>query len=141
MTDFKQFLDSTGGTKKDNPFMYATTIPQHPTGFMYLDYGCGTYLNVYNDNEEPIYTYHNIGIGSGSVNSLLSKSQGGKTTLAIQMGCAIIEPYLNPIYYERFVRANATKKDMEAVSAFHSDCGYRKDSSYGLCKEALSLYK
>lgn len=117
MTDFKQFLDSTGGTKKDNPFMYATTIPQHPTGFMYLDYGCGTYLNVYNDNEEPIYTYHNIGIGSGSVNSLLSKSQGGKTTLAIQMGCAIIEPYLNPIYYERFVRANATKKDMEAVSA------------------------
>ena len=31
MMDFKQFLDEAGGNKKDNPFMYSTTMPQHPT--------------------------------------------------------------------------------------------------------------
>lgn len=115
MMDFKQFLDESGGTKKDNPFMYATTMPQHPTGFMYLDYGCGSYVNVYNDNEEPIYTYHNVGITSGSVNTIISKSQGGKTTLAIQMAAAIIEPYFSPIYQQRYINENTPPKMKEIV--------------------------
>ena len=115
MMDFKQFLDESGGTKKDNPFMYATTMPQHPTGFMYLDYGCGSYVNVYNDDEEPIYTYHNVGITSGSVNTIISKSQGGKTTLAIQMAAAIIEPYFSPIYQQRYINENTPPKMKEIV--------------------------
>lgn len=115
MMDFKQFLDESGGTKKDNPFMYATTMPQHPTGFMYLDYGCGSYVNVYNDDEEPIYTYHNVGISSGSVNTIISKSQGGKTTLAFQMAVAIIEPYFSPIYQQRYINENTPPKMKEIV--------------------------
>ena len=115
MMDFTQFLDESGGTKKDNPFMYATTMPQHPTGFMYLDYGCGSYVNVYNDDEEPIYTYHNVGITSGSVNTIISKSQGGKTTLAIQMAAAIIEPYFSPIYQQRYINENTPPKMKEIV--------------------------
>ena len=115
MMDFKQFLDESGGTKKDNPFMYATTMPQHPTGFMYLDYGCGSYVNVYNDDEEPIYTYHNVGITSGSVNTIISKSQGGKTTLAIQMAAAIIEPYFSPIYQQRYINENTPPKMKEII--------------------------
>ena len=101
MMDFKQFRDEAGGNKKDNPFMYSTTMPQHPTGFMYLDYGCGSYVNVYNDDEEPIYTYHNVGITSGSVNTIISKSQGGKTSLAIAMAAAIIEPFFSPLYQQK----------------------------------------
>lgn len=115
MMDFKQFLDASGGTKKDNPFMYSTTMPQHPTGFMYLDYGCGSYVNVYNDDEEPIYTYHNVGITSGSVNTIISKSQGGKTTLAIQMAAAIIEPYFSKLYQQRYIDANTPPKMKEII--------------------------
>lgn len=114
MMDFKQFLDASGGTKKDNPFMYATTMPQHPTGFMYLDYGCGSFVNVYNDDEEPIFTYHNVGISSGSVNTVISKSQGGKTTLCYQLGAAIIEPYFSDIYQQKYINEN-TQKNMKNI--------------------------
>lgn len=61
-----------------------------------MDYGAGSYLNVLDENEIPMFTYHNIGITQGSVNVLISKSQGGKTTLAMRMAAAIIESYINP---------------------------------------------
>ena len=113
LMDFSDFLSATHDKK--NPIDVTTVMPQHPTGFMYLDSGCGSYMNVYAENEKPLYTYHNIGFTSGSVNSLLSKSQGGKTTLAIEMANAIIEPYINPRYYQRFIKENSTPKDKEAV--------------------------
>ena len=115
MMDFKAFLDNAAGNRKDNPFMMTTTLPQHPTGFMYLDYGCGSYVNVYNEDEVPIYTYHNIGISSGSVNTIISKSQGGKTTLAIQMGAAIIEPYFSQLYQGKYISENTPPKEKQAI--------------------------
>lgn len=115
MMDFKQFLDEAGGNKKDNPFMYSTTMPQHPTGFMYLDYGCGSNVTVYNDDEIPLYTYPNVGITSGSVNTIISKSQGGKTSLAIAMAAAIIEPYFSPLYQQRYIDENTPPKMKEII--------------------------
>lgn len=115
MMDFKQFLDEAGGNKKDNPFMYSTTMPQHPTGFMYLDYGCGSYVTVYNDDEIPLYTYPNVGITSGSVNTIISKSQGGKTSLAIAMAAAIIEPFFSPLYQQKYIDTNTPPKMKEII--------------------------
>lgn len=115
MMDFKQFLDEAGGNKKDNPFMYSTTMPQHPTGFMYLDYGCGSNVTVYNDDEIPLYTYPNVGITSGSVNTIISKSQGGKTSLAIAMAAAIIEPYFSPLYQQRYIDENTPPKMKDII--------------------------
>lgn len=109
MQDFINFLESTNDKK--NPIMIATSMMQHPTGFMYLDYGVGSYMNVYDDDENPLYTYHNIGITAGSVNVLISKSQGGKTTLAIEMGMAIIEPYMTKMLYEQAIREITPPKD------------------------------
>lgn len=111
--EFADFLLSTADKK--NPVEMATIMPQHPTGFMYLDYGCGSYMNVYDDTERPLYTYHNIGITSGSVNTVLSKSQGGKTTLTIQMAAAIIEPYLDPRYYAPFIKENMSLEKAKEV--------------------------
>lgn len=102
MMEFTDFLVETADKKES--LNIATVMPQHPTGFMHLDYGCGSYMTVYDDDEVPVYTYHNIGITSGSVNSVLSKSQGGKTSLTIAMGANILEPYINSRYYERFIR-------------------------------------
>lgn len=110
MMDFADFLaESAKGKKNTTGYSLSSTIPQHATGFMYLDYGCGSYVNVYDDNENPMYTYHNIGINSGSVNTVISKSQGGKTTLATQMAEAIIEPYYSKLYTDRFVQEIAKK--------------------------------
>lgn len=101
ISDFKDYIIST--QDKKNPLAITTSMPQYPTGYMYLDYGTGSYLTVCDDDEVPIYQYHNIGIPQGSVNSLLSKSQGGKTTLGLGMGAAIIEPFITPMLYEHSV--------------------------------------
>lgn len=109
MQDFINFLETNNDKK--NPIMVATSMMQHPTGFMYLDYGVGSYMTVYDDDEDPLYMYHNIGITAGSVNVLISKSQGGKTTLAIEMGMAIIEPYITKMLYEAAIKENTPPKD------------------------------
>lgn len=102
MDNFMDFLVET--RDKKNPLRVATCIPQCPTGFMYLDYGNGSYLNVYDLNERPLYTYHNIGIPAGSVNVVISKSQGGKTTLLIEMAMAIIAPYIQDFLYRDVIK-------------------------------------
>ena len=91
--DFGKFL---GESFKNNEIpVVSTSRVQYPTGFTYLDYGAGSYLTVYDSDEDPLYVYHNIGISRGSVNVVIAKSQGGKTTLSIGMGAAIITPYIN----------------------------------------------
>ena len=101
ITSFRDFIVETNDKK--NSLSTVTSMPQYPTGYMYLDYGAGSYLTVYDDDETPIYQYHNIGITCGSVNSLISKSQGGKTSLALAMGVAIIEPFVTVFLYKNSV--------------------------------------
>ena len=107
--DFNSFLNDS--FKKNEIPVTTTSRLQYPTGFMYLDYGAGSYLTVYDEEEYPIYTYHNIGIPRGSVNVLISKSQGGKTTLAINMAVAIIEAYIN-----QFIRNRMMENQWEGKS-------------------------
>ncbi|MCM1531871.1 MAG: hypothetical protein NC114_06325 [Ruminococcus flavefaciens] len=94
MKDFRDFL--LANQDKKNPIETVTSMVQYPTGFMYLDYGTGSYLTVHDEQERPLYQYHNVGIPQGSVNTIIAKSQGGKTTLTIAMAVAIIESYINP---------------------------------------------
>ena len=109
--DFSDYLKSTADKK--NPVTTVTNMVQHPTGFMYLDYGCGSYLTVYDEDETPVKQYHNVGITSGSVNVIISKTQGGKTSLAIEMGMAIIEPYISKFLYQKHIEALRDKKHRE----------------------------
>lgn len=88
--------------KKSEIPVTATNMIQYPTGFMHLDYGAGSYMTVY-DGDAPVFTYHNIGIRKGSVNVLISKSQGGKTTLSIEMAASIIEAFLNSQVYDHMM--------------------------------------
>ena len=105
---------------KKNPLAITTSMPQYPTGYMYLDYGTGSYLTVCDDDEVPLYQYHNVGICCGSVNVLISKSQGGKTSLALAMGAAIIERYITMMLYrksaEDIKRATGMKGDVPELT-------------------------
>lgn len=100
---FKDYVIANRG-KKDTSTL-VTSMPQYPTGFMYLDYMTGSYLNVYDDDECPLYTFHNVGLSCGSVNGIIAKSQGGKTTLAIKMAANIIEAYINEWLYKMVTRS------------------------------------
>ncbi len=95
MKMFRDFLEAN--QDKKNPISTVTSMVQYPTGFLYTDYGTGSYLTVHDDDERPLYQYHNIGIPQGSVNTVIAKSQGGKTTLTVTMAAAIIEPYINEL--------------------------------------------
>lgn len=112
MVDFMDYLNDT--MDKKNPIYTTTNMVQHPTGFMYLDYGVGSYLTVYNEDEVPTSYYHNIGITSGSVNVVISKTQGGKTSLCTAMAMAIIEPYISKFLYQQTIddlaKRNKTKR-------------------------------
>ena len=112
-TDFKQFLSENNDKK--NPLAVVTSMPQYPTGYMYLDYGAGSYLTVHDDDETPLYQYHNVGITCGSVNTFISKSQGGKTTLAITIGAAIIEPFVTPFIYQKCVSDTVAEAKMKKL--------------------------
>lgn len=102
ITDFRDYVMQTQ-TKKES-LASTTSMPQYPTGYMYLDYGTGSFLTVCDDEEVPLYQYHNVGITCGSVNTIIAKSQGGKTTLATAMAAAIIEPYITKVLYDSVMR-------------------------------------
>lgn len=108
--DFQSFLSNT--VKKSDIPVTATSKIQYPTGFMHLDYGAGSYLTVKDEDDIPKFYYHNIGISGGSVNVIISKSQGGKTTLAMRMAASIIEPYINDFIYTR-IMSGQTYKEVE----------------------------
>lgn len=99
MQTFKEFLEAN--QDKKNPIASVTSMVQYPTGFMYADYGTGSYLTVHDDEERGLYRYHNVGFCQGSVNTVIAKSQGGKTTLTIAMAAAIIEPYINELIRQK----------------------------------------
>ena len=99
MVSFSDYL--SGLNDKKNPIQLVTSLPQYPTGYVYLDYGAGSYLRVYDqETNDPIYQYHNVGLTGGQLMILISKAQGGKTTLASGMTTRIIEPYVDDFMYK-----------------------------------------
>ena len=113
--DFGKFLSDS--FKQNEIPVVSTSKIQYPTGFEYLDYNAGSYLTVYDEDEDPIYTYHNVGIQRGSVNVIIAKSQGGKTTLALALASAIITPYMKDFEFIRdmsmkHARGNSKAKEV-----------------------------
>ena len=101
---FKEFVqDLNKKAKKGKEVIEETTSQlQFPTGFIYLDYICGNYI-IPETDEGPICQYHNIGILAGSVNMIIAKSQGGKTTIAAEMAAGIMEPWLSKESIKRYL--------------------------------------
>lgn len=68
-----------------------------PTGFLPLDYRNGYKMKVYDDNDNVIHEYNNIGVFCGSFNTIIGKTGTAKTTLAVQMA-ANLSRYTNRKY-------------------------------------------
>lgn len=104
MIAFKDFIrDSYAKSKKKEGMIEETTSQlQFPTGFMYLDYICGNYI-IPEDDNGPVCKYHNVGILAGSVNMVIAKSQGGKSTLASELAIGILEPWLTEEGMRRYL--------------------------------------
>ena len=60
-----------------------------PTGFYPLDYRNGYLTTVYDDDDNIIKEYDNVGIFGGTFNTIIGKTGTAKTTLAAQMAVSI----------------------------------------------------
>lgn len=65
----------------------------YPTGFLGLDYLNGT--KVYVDSPDRKFSYNSIGILDGSTNTIIGRSNSGKSSLLIQICANIIRPFPN----------------------------------------------
>lgn len=97
LTGFKAFIEenSKKNKKKGDEVDDITSQLLYPTGFIFSDFACGHKVTVYDDNDLPLYQYANVGIAGGTLNTVISKSQGGKTSFCIKAGASILEPYIN----------------------------------------------
>lgn len=107
---FKAFVqDLNKKAKKGQDVIEETTSQlQFPTGFIYLDYICGNFITPEND-DGPVCQYHNIGVLAGSVNMIIAKSQGGKTTIAAEMAAGVMEPWLTKESIKRYLPAEGNE--------------------------------
>lgn len=81
--------------KKDKKGLFRSTdsAVSYPTQFATLDYRNGSIVQVKDENENIIDTYPSIGLGAGTITTLVGESQTGKSTLAIQMAHNIVKPF------------------------------------------------
>ena len=100
--EFLRDMKAKSKKKDDDDIEELTSQIQFPTGFIYLDYICGNYIIPEND-DGPVCKYHNIGMCNGSVNMVIAKSQGGKSTLAAELGAGILEPWLTKDAMKRYL--------------------------------------
>ncbi|MBR6289150.1 MAG: hypothetical protein IKR19_07445 [Acholeplasmatales bacterium] len=65
---------------------------QYSTGFLGLDYLNGTVVHV--QSEDRSFTYNSLGIVDGSANTIIGRSNSGKSTFTIQVIGNIIRPFI-----------------------------------------------
>ena len=65
---------------------------QYSTGFLGLDYLNGTVVHV--ESEDRSFTYSSLGIVDGSANTIIGRSNSGKSTFTIQVIGNIIRPFI-----------------------------------------------
>lgn len=79
-----------------------TSIPMMATGNLYRDYNNGINHIIYDDDEKPLYQYHNVGYMYAAVNVVIGKSNVGKTQYALKIIAAMAEPYLSKALFDHY---------------------------------------
>jgi RecA/RadA recombinase len=73
----------------------AQTYVGYPTGFPVLDFTNGQIVHVKNTEKGMDFNYFSVGITNGSFNSVIGRSQSGKTTGMWQFAWNMIAPFEN----------------------------------------------
>lgn len=73
----------------------AQTYVGYPTGFPALDFTNGQIVHVKNTEKGMDFNYFSVGITNGSFNSVIGRSQSGKTTGMWQFAWNMIAPFEN----------------------------------------------
>ena len=89
MSDFPSLNQLLLKDDKKGLFKHSAVTLGFPTGFLPLDYRNGYIAKVFNDKDEVVSQYTNIGIFDGTFNTIIGKTGVAKTTLAVQMAANI----------------------------------------------------
>lgn len=88
---------------------------QYPTGFIGIDYGLAQKIHVENPDKNMDYWYDSIGIVDGSINMLVARSGGGKTTLSTEAGGNIVKPFEGASIFIDSVEGGLTERRAEVL--------------------------
>lgn len=116
-TEFRKMM-SKGKTSQGRE---ATNDILYPTGFLNFDFMNGFIATGLNPTTNEKYKYYNIGICDGSINLMISRSQGGKTTFCTQAASSIVRPFPNGMVFEENVEAGMTIERRMLLSRFSEE--------------------
>ena len=83
------------GAKDADLFKTNVTVVSYKTGIPVLDYYLGYLVNVYDENDNLIDCYPEIGIPAGSFCTFIGKPSTSKTSTAVSIAANIVRPFKN----------------------------------------------
>lgn len=86
-------IQALRANSKNGKFDSDASVISYKTGFPVLDYYLGYKVNVYDENDNIIETYNQIGIPAGSYILFAGKPSSSKTTAAIQIAGNIVRNF------------------------------------------------
>lgn len=110
IANFTDFVSKIQDSKKKSIITPSTTV-LHPTGYSYLDYGTGSWLNTYDDDGMALNAYKNYGVPGGAVVTVFAKTQGGKSTIAFQACIDALQPWIVPSTMRRYIEEHIPPKE------------------------------
>ena len=126
--EYKALLNKKGIKEATGDILY-------PTGFLNFDFMNG-YIAEGMTPDGKAYKYYNIGISDGSINMIISRTGGGKTTWCAQVAANIVRPFPQSFIIEENVEAGLNYTRRIALSGFtKEECEKR----YVIHNEGISI--
>ena len=98
----------------------------YPTGFPNFDFMNGYIANGKNPATGEIYSYYNTGIADGSINMVISRSGGGKSSFCVQASSNIVRPFPLSYIIEDNVEAGMFTERRMHLSRFSTEEYYNR---------------
>ena len=114
----EEFRKAMSKSKDHSDKSEATGDILYPTGFLNFDFMNGYIATGLNPNTGKKYKYYNIGICDGSINLIIARSLGGKSTLCAQIAANIVRPFENGMIFEENVEGGMTIERRMCLSKF-----------------------
>lgn len=118
-------IDEFRGMMNKKKIKESTSEILYPTGFLNFDFMNGYIANGRDPKTGQIYSYYNTGIADGSINMVISRSGGGKSSWCAQVSSNIVRPFPLSYILEDNVEAGMITERRMQLSRFTPE-EYRK---------------